>query len=363
MAVALRRLPVAVAGEVRTLTPVPDGLLVGRYLPGAPGRPGLSILPSGARNLRDIALHPAPGYGAEAQWLSVATHAGQLTALGGAPGGAHSNTRWTVWQGDATGLVEQPQEFNTFGGEDAGGLVGVAYAGDTPVLVGSWRSASTGLDIAVWRRQGAATWVRDTSTGTALASTPTQLVQAAGVASTGPDLLVVGSTTVLPSTPGGDIAVNATVWRGAVRPDSRWTWTSLPLPGASPSRADAVTCDAAHAECLVVGRSAGHAVAWLVRESRVSAAADLGGVPVGDADVLLAPARTDTGWYAAVRRGPKATPAGLLVGTHAGTWRTLASLDAGPVALVATGGALTLALGSGADSRLETVVEGPGRGG
>ena len=91
--------------------------------------------------------------------------------VGGAPAGAHSNTRWSTWRGDASGVRELPQPFATFGGWGAGALVSLVQTPSAPVIVGSWESGGAGLDIAVWHPRGER-WVRASSAGTALASTP-----------------------------------------------------------------------------------------------------------------------------------------------------------------------------------------------
>lgn len=92
------------------------------------------------------------GYGREASvaWLADGP-AGQL-AVGGVRGGAHGNTRWSVFTADGGGLAEREQPFETFGGWEAGTIVGAASA-DTPVVAGSWRG-SIGLDITLWTPTG-----------------------------------------------------------------------------------------------------------------------------------------------------------------------------------------------------------------
>ena len=92
----------------------------------------------------------------------------EVSALGGVRDGAHSNVRWSVWSGTARGLQEFPQGFNTFGGPEAGDLVGIVHPETSPdagpVIVGTW-SSRHGLDAAFLAPPrsplGSATRVRD----------------------------------------------------------------------------------------------------------------------------------------------------------------------------------------------------------
>lgn len=138
-----------------------------------------------------IAVRPAASspYAAVARWQSLALRERHLTAVGGAHGGAHANTRWTTWEADLSTsptrgtLTETPQSFWTFGGWEAGGLVDAVATSRGVFIVGAW-NGTTGLDIAVWHQDGPR-WQRRDSAGTALASGPAALMGASAAASTG----------------------------------------------------------------------------------------------------------------------------------------------------------------------------------
>ena len=78
---------------------------------------------------------------------------GSVVALGAAHGGAHANFRWTIWTGTPAGLVDRPQTFETFGGQEAGSLLAVARDRHGPLIVGTWQGAH-GLDGATLARRG-----------------------------------------------------------------------------------------------------------------------------------------------------------------------------------------------------------------
>ncbi len=270
-------LPVAPGAKVVTLTPSAGGLLVGTYDATAAVRPALTLLPADGA-ARSVPLTPVSGYAREARWASVSVDGDAVVAIGGAPGGAHSNTRWTVWRGTTAAVPEHPQTFETFGGWGAGGLVGAATLHGEPVLVGAWQSDAAALDIATWLAQGPR-WVRQRSTGTVLANTPTRLRQAEAVAATSTLVVAVGSVTALD----GGIFVTAAAWTAG---SARGPWTAVGLPQAEGARAERVGCDAA--ACLVLGRSGTAVRAWWLDASG-SRTVDLAGRTVGDGDHLLAP--------------------------------------------------------------------------
>ena len=83
-------------------------------------------------------LVPSEPYAASARIVSAASAGGVLYLIGGRAGGAHGNTRWTVWDGTVAGPVtSRPQEFFTFGGQDAGPLLGTVIVDGRPIIVGS----------------------------------------------------------------------------------------------------------------------------------------------------------------------------------------------------------------------------------
>lgn len=288
--------------SVAALGVTPDAVILGVAADPAT-RQGPRVLLLRGEAPSPVEVHPATGYGAEASWLGFASGPSGLVAVGGARGGAHSNVRWSVWgpatsspsagspspnTGTGTGagtgpsplgtaagpveapsssltvipstgsrgtrailaLVEQPQSFETFGGWDAGALVGIASGPDGPVIAGSWKGA-VGLDITLWT-PSAATWTR-VPTSPELASTPQTLRKASGIAATASGLVLVGDEI--------DLAHNVlqvpTAWiaRGPTGP-----WTRVALPGG-PGRAEAVGCGPS--DCLIAGVGAdGHARAW-----------------------------------------------------------------------------------------------------
>ena len=286
--------------------------------------------------LQELPLMPRSPYAFEAIWFSIATQSGQIAAVGGARGGAHGNYRWSTWAGTAAEVAEQEQPFGVFGSYGAGGLVGVDFAGESPVILGAWQSEQTGLDIAIWLRTGHR-WKRQPSTGTALASTPTELLSATAIASTGDveadeaddGLILSGSVTRLGQ---GWVRVDPAVWV-ATTASGPWRRVDLPRPtGAAISEAHGASCRAS--ECTVVGASGGHLAIWRLKDHK---ATPRGEVPVvtlaedGRAlrplhllahEVVLAPGEDRTvvvqstsgpgeGWV--VRDGPSGTPVSAVV--------------------------------------------------
>lgn len=220
-----------------------------------------------------VAPDPASPYAAVARWQSMALAAGRLTAIGGAPGGAHANTRWTVWDADfgtdwrRAVLTERPQNFWTFGGWEAGGLVDAVATADGPLLVGAWNGI-VGLDIAIYHRRGLR-WERAESAGTPLASTRTDLVGAAAAAPMEAGVIIVGSVTHL----GGGVRRAPAAWRSA-RGGSRWQRLALPQ-GDSAGSARSVSC--APSGCVVAGDVDGRYALWWVPVD--GAPSRVGGVP------------------------------------------------------------------------------------
>ena len=134
------------------------------------------------------------------------------------------------------------------------------------------------LDIATWLAQGTR-WVRQRSTGTVLANTPTRLRQAEAVSATSNLVVAVGSVTALDGEVSRDRGgMDRRLGSGSV--DRGWA------PQAWGARAERVGCDAA--ACLVLGRSGTTVRAWWLDASG-SRTVDLAGRTVGDGDHLLAP--------------------------------------------------------------------------
>ena len=267
--------------EPVVVTPWGPDLLVGSRAPeGSGSRPRLTVLDATGGS-REVAVTPVSPTAFEARWLVAAPDGETVDLVGGAPAGAHSNTRWSTWRGDASAVRELPQPFATFGGWGAGALVSLVQTPTSPVVVGSWESAGAGLDIALWHPQGDQ-WVRVSSAGTALASSPTALVSARGATADRAGVLVVGSVTLLED----GVSRRPAVWR-APGPDGPWTRTDLPGDGAL-GEAHAAACDRT-GRCTVVGVVDGTLRGWtLATDDSVSALA-LPAVPVAEHDLLTAP--------------------------------------------------------------------------
>ena len=255
-----------------TLATSGDQVVVGAIGPGRP-RPHL-LVGADPGSLREVPLTPRSPYAFEARWFQVATHGDRIDAIAGARGGAHGNYRWTTWSGDASGVAEQEQPFGVFGSYGAGDLAGIAYAGDAPVVLGAWQSERTGMDIATWTRTGAR-WSRVPSTGTPLASTPQELVDARAIAARGDGLLLVGSVTRLAP---GSVEVLPAAWTSP-GPDGPWTRVDLSRMGdTGTSEVDGARCDPDR--CVLTGVTDGRLSVWEVR-------ADGQGQPPGIPDVVV----------------------------------------------------------------------------
>jgi hypothetical protein len=246
-----------------------DELVVAFRRDGEPG-----VLRVGADGAtEEIPLTARTGYGADALWYSLAARKDpglQVVAVGGRSGGAHGNVRWSVWRATPSGIAEQPQVFSTFGGYGAGDLVdAVLPATGAPLLVGTWESASTGSDVAVWTTDGTA-WHRQSSAGTALESTRSGLNFPMGATANGDDVVIAG-------------------WRFAGGRQRPVVWTlrdgrasAAPLPDAGDAGvATGVSCADT---CSVAGRVGGRLAVWQGSGNTWRRVPDVPEVPVGDED-------------------------------------------------------------------------------
>jgi hypothetical protein len=268
--------------EPVVVTPWGDDLLVGSRAPeGSSSRPRLTVLES-AGGSREVEVTPVSPTAFQAKWLVAAPHGSAVDLVGGAPAGAHSNTRWSTWRGDAASVRELPQPFATFGGWGAGALVSLVQTPSAPVVVGSWESGGAGLDIALWHPEGER-WVRASSAGTPLASSATVLVSARGATSDRAGLLVVGSVTLLGD---GSVTQRPAAWRSP-GPDGPWSRTDLPGDGAL-GEAHAAACDAT-GRCTVVGAVDGVLRGWTLGADGTVAGLGLPALAVGEHDLLTAP--------------------------------------------------------------------------
>ncbi|GAB2661241.1 hypothetical protein [Kribbella swartbergensis] len=274
---------VDVGAEPVVLTEYGDQLLVGLRDRGAKVVPQLLVLNGEQRKQVTVTPSPKSPYAFEAIWYSIAYDGKQLLALGGAAGGAHSNTRWTVWTGTVDGgLIERPQEFNTFGGQTAGALYSAVITPSGRALLGSWGGVETGNDAAVWLPQSDAKWIRQSPAKTALQSTPSLLVGPSFGTALGDSIVIVGSQVRLAP---NVVAQEAAVWRSA-KLNQGWTRVALPEPG---NRSQAMTASCT-TSCLISGYVDGQLAMWqLDRDGTAKRLTGLPAIPVGDEDKLPPP--------------------------------------------------------------------------
>jgi hypothetical protein len=299
-----------------TLTAYGDGVLVGTRSTGTPPGPGLLLLTGG--RVGRVPVSPASPYGAEARWLAIAREPdGALVAVGGARGGAHANVRWTVWRGrPETGLVELAQSFSVFGGWGAGDQVDVVATQVGPMLLGSWESATTGLDADIWLPDGAR-WVRQDPAGTALASTPAEMVGPRSATPLGDRALIAGSVLHL----GDGARQSPAVWR-STRGNEGWSRLDLPDRGTS---GEAVSATCRGTECTVAGWVDGRLALWHLgtEPQRLTGVPD---VAVPSASHIPPPVLTREGVLLLVSAGGR----GRLLELGSGGWRS----EPGPVGTV-----------------------------
>lgn len=253
---------VRLPGPVTAMAALGHEALLGTYDVSARPRAGLFRV-SSTDDLVPLDITASSPYAFEGRFRYLATDGNEVTGLTGISGGAHGNVRWAVWRG-AGPVLEQPQTFETFGGIDAGALTGVAYDATGPLLVGSWKSAVTGLDAAIWRPEGTR-WVRAESAGTALANRADRLVQISAAATApGGRALLAGAATDLQQ----GVRVAPLAW---VERDGQWHAQELPTLLAAESAngvstgVEAASCGPVW--CVLAGRDHGELRAWLGRFS------------------------------------------------------------------------------------------------
>ena len=270
--------------EAVTLTPKGEELLIGLRHRGAKVVPGLTIRSADGK-LTPIPLKPSSAYAFEAIWQSVAIDGTTILGLGGAAGGAHSNTRYTVWTGTTSGLVEKPQGFNTFGGWGAGSVIGAALTPSGGALVGTWASDVSGLDAAVWLPQGEK-WIRQKVAGTALQSTANLLVGPTSGAISGAGIVLAGSQVKLgPNL----VEQHAALWRSTKLNQG---WSRLELPeGGTRSEVRTISCTAT--VCLASGYADGKLAIWKVEGDKASRYQGVPQFAVGDKDQVPSAVESD----------------------------------------------------------------------
>jgi hypothetical protein len=217
-----------------------------------------------------VPLDPQSPYGRLAQLEFLGTDGTRIAAVGTATGGAHLNPRWSVWTGSASGLTEQPQPMQTFGGWNAGSLTALAYDRSGPLLVGSWSADGGGIGGALWTQSGA-DW-RRTASALPLTGTPADRFLPTGIGTLDTKILVVGFTV---AQAGGATSLRPTLWTG----DRAGHWQLRAMPdGGAGGVASGIACAAG--TCWVPGRIGDRLTLWQVG----SAAANPTGSVVGGTD-------------------------------------------------------------------------------
>ena len=214
--------------EPVVVTPWGEDLLVGSRAPeGSASRPRLTVLT--AAGSHEVPVTPVSPTAFQTKWLVAAPRGAAVDLVGGAPAGAHSNTRWFTWRGDASGVRELPQPFATFGGWGAGALVSLVQTPSAPVVVGSWESGGAGPRHRPVAPEGRAVGARllgghaagehghRPGVGTRRHGRPRRACSSSGSVT----LLGDGSVTQRPA-----------VWRSP-GPDGPWTRTDLPGDGVA----------------------------------------------------------------------------------------------------------------------------------
>lgn len=323
-------LPEGMSGSTLLLTGA--SLLIGGSVPdGNERRPALARLPLDGTDAAPspVPLTPTTPYGKVADLVALTGTEDSVAALGAAHGGAHANFRWTIWTGSTARVTDRPQTFETFGGWEAGTLLGLATDAQGPLVVGTWQGAS-GADGAVWRPEGRR-WVRQ-PTDPAFTNTPRRQVGPRRLDQGGDDSVLV-SGAVIDLTDG--VHQGAAYWRGQ---SGSWTATTLADPGAR-SEAWSTACTDS---CSSVGARDGSLAVWSAagREETPELAVD----DQDSARILLSGDRT----IVAVSAGGVGR---LLVG-HRGRWRSYTAPDGRLQAAAIQGSRLLL-----------LTADGSGRGG
>ena len=288
-----------------TVASVGGEVLIGGFVgSGAERTPALArgSADDGPPAWQPVSLRPSTPYGKVASLVSLSGDGRSIVAIGAAHGGAHANFRWTVWTGSAAGVVDRPQTFETFGGQEAGSLLAVVRDRVGPLIVGMWQGAH-GLDGALWRSEGQR-WIRQ-PTPAALANTVSRQV-APRTAVEQPDGSVAINGSVIDLSDG--VRQSAAVWRGSA---TSWSLVELSDPGKR-SEAWSTTCaEPGSAGCWTVGSREGAVAVW-----SDGARVDLPALPLADDDagVII---RHDDRVVAAVSTNGQGR---LLVG-HGDGWR------------------------------------------
>jgi hypothetical protein len=266
-----------------------DGLLVGGQTTDPPA-PRLLRLASG-RPDGEFALDPAEPTAAKADLVLLTVAGDDVYAIGTMTSGAHSNARLTTWDGTlgSARLTSRPQEFFTFGGHDAGPLLGTVVVAGEPVIAGT-RVDQRGPYGLLWTRSGHTWSARPTDP--VLMSSPDRELSFTGLGRLDDRIVVVGDELGL----AGGLLQQPALFHGTVTGD--WTELLLPLPdgmgkGGELNRATSVACVDGHRTCWVSGWGRGHPLVWPVTFDADGAATSgpvvalLGDPPAGNGPVSL----------------------------------------------------------------------------
>ena len=294
-----------------TLASVGGDVLVGGFVGS-----GAERAPALARGSADdtspawqpVSLRPSTPYGKVASLVSLAGDGRSIVAVGAAHGGAHANSRWTIWTGTPAGVVDRPQTFETFGGQEAGTVLAVTQDRQGPLIVGTWQG-DHGLDGAIWRPSGER-WLRQPAP-TSLRNTAARQV-APRTAAAQPDGSVTINGSVVDLSDG--VRQSAAFWRGS---GTDWRMSLLADPGKR-SEAWSTSCAGPGTTgCWTVGSREAAVAVW-----SDGARAGLPELPVGDDDRGVI-TRHDDRVVAAVSTNGKGR---LLVG-HDGDWQLFTAPD------------------------------------
>ena len=254
---AWHRVEVPAGFRPASLAPAGDGLFAGGQSGGTPALVRVDGLRAGAA----VDLDPREPAASDADLIWITADGDDLFAVGRWFGGAHSNPRLTTWDGTASSnlLTSRPQEFFTFGGHDAGNLLGIEVVSGRAVIFGL-RSGTSGIEGVVWTRAGR-TWTKHVQLDPSLVSSPDRVVSFTAFDRLGDRLVVAGDELGL----AGGLNQQPSVWVGP--PTGPWTQALLPVPADLPpvagqlSRATSVACDDG-AGCWVAGWVRGRPMVW-----------------------------------------------------------------------------------------------------
>lgn len=203
-----------------------------------------------------VPLVPSEPYAASARIVSAASAGRVLYLIGGRAGGAHGNTRWTVWDGTVAGPVtSRPQEFFTFGGQDAGPLLGTVIVDGRPIIVGS-RGGAAGPNAALYAADGEIWHQLDTPS--ALQSASGRVLGFTAVTAVGSSIVIVGDS--VQATDAGVVQTPA-LFVGTV--GGEWRRIDLPVPTQMSGLRHATAVACTDATCWVAGW-AKNPIVWAV---------------------------------------------------------------------------------------------------